>query len=158
MGLGRLGRFRGAGSLLYHPSDALRSPRAKKATNLYYEVAVRIQWRDPMGEMIQFKRPDGKTCPSYLATPKAGSSAPGSGDFFRGGEKLQRSSLSDQARQALRSSPSGHEAKSGAAMSEDGVGSGDSSVTGEREIEASAHAVAFDGGDGGRGIAGDCVH
>src|ERR1035437_5221482 len=77
MGLGRLGRFRGAGSLLYHPSDALRSPRAKKATNLYYEVAVRIQWRDPMGEMIQFKRPDGKTCPSYLATPKAGSSAPG---------------------------------------------------------------------------------
>jgi carboxymethylenebutenolidase len=30
-----------------------------------------------MGEAIQFKRPDGKTCPGYLATPKAGSSAPG---------------------------------------------------------------------------------
>jgi len=30
-----------------------------------------------MGEMIQFKRPDGKTCPGYLAPPKAGSSAPG---------------------------------------------------------------------------------
>ena len=30
-----------------------------------------------MGEMIQFKRPDGKTCPGYLASPKAGSSAPG---------------------------------------------------------------------------------
>ena len=30
-----------------------------------------------MGEMIQFKRPDGKTCPGYLATPKTGSSAPG---------------------------------------------------------------------------------
>ena len=30
-----------------------------------------------MGEMIQFKRPDGKTCPGYLALPKAGSSAPG---------------------------------------------------------------------------------
>jgi carboxymethylenebutenolidase len=30
-----------------------------------------------MGEMIHFKRPDGKTCPGYLATPKAGSSAPG---------------------------------------------------------------------------------
>ena len=30
-----------------------------------------------MGEMIQFVRPDGKTCPAYLATPKAGSSAPG---------------------------------------------------------------------------------
>jgi carboxymethylenebutenolidase len=30
-----------------------------------------------MGEMIQFKRPDGKTCPGYLATPKAGARAPG---------------------------------------------------------------------------------
>jgi len=30
-----------------------------------------------MGEMIQFKRPDGKSCPGYLATPKAGPSAPG---------------------------------------------------------------------------------
>src|SRR5712664_1498661 len=31
----------------------------------------------PMGEMIQFKRPDGKTCAGYLATPKEGSSAHG---------------------------------------------------------------------------------
>jgi carboxymethylenebutenolidase len=30
-----------------------------------------------MGEMIQFKRPDGKTCSGYLAMPKTGSSAPG---------------------------------------------------------------------------------
>ena len=30
-----------------------------------------------MGEMIQFNRPDGKTCPGYLAIPKAGSTAPG---------------------------------------------------------------------------------
>jgi len=30
-----------------------------------------------MGEMNQFKRPDGKTCPGYLATPKTGSTAPG---------------------------------------------------------------------------------
>jgi len=30
-----------------------------------------------MGEMIQFKRPDGKTCPGYLATPKTGAGAPG---------------------------------------------------------------------------------
>jgi carboxymethylenebutenolidase len=30
-----------------------------------------------MGEMVQFKRPDGKTCPGYLATPKIGSGAPG---------------------------------------------------------------------------------
>ena len=30
-----------------------------------------------MGEMMEFKRPDGKTCAGYLATPKAGASAPG---------------------------------------------------------------------------------
>ena len=68
----------------------------------------------------------------------------GSGDFFRGDEKFQRSALPDQARQALRASPSGHEAESGTAMSEDGVGRGDPAMTGEREIQSSAHAVAFD--------------
>lgn len=56
----------------------------------------------------------------------------GGGDLLRGDEKLQRPSLSDQARQALRSSPSGHEAEGGAAMSEDGVRSGDPAMTGER--------------------------
>src|SRR3989475_10701322 len=30
-----------------------------------------------MGEMVQFKRPDGKTCAGYLANPKAGAGAPG---------------------------------------------------------------------------------
>ena len=30
-----------------------------------------------MGEMVQFKRPDGKACPGYLATSKAGVGAPG---------------------------------------------------------------------------------
>jgi carboxymethylenebutenolidase len=30
-----------------------------------------------MGETIQFKRPDGKTCPGYLATPKTGSGGHG---------------------------------------------------------------------------------
>jgi carboxymethylenebutenolidase len=30
-----------------------------------------------MGEMVQFKRPDGKNCAGYLATPKAGATAPG---------------------------------------------------------------------------------
>src|SRR5437899_1034834 len=30
-----------------------------------------------MGEMVQFKRPDGKTCPGYLATPKADAGVPG---------------------------------------------------------------------------------
>ena len=32
---------------------------------------------DTMGEIIQFNRPDGKTCPGYLAEPGSGSSAPG---------------------------------------------------------------------------------
>jgi carboxymethylenebutenolidase len=30
-----------------------------------------------MGAMVQFKRPDGKTCPGYLATPEIGSNATG---------------------------------------------------------------------------------
>jgi carboxymethylenebutenolidase len=30
-----------------------------------------------MGNMIEFKRPDGKTCAAYLANPAAGASAPG---------------------------------------------------------------------------------
>lgn len=30
-----------------------------------------------MGSIVQFKRPDGKTCSGYLAEPKAGASAPG---------------------------------------------------------------------------------
>jgi carboxymethylenebutenolidase len=30
-----------------------------------------------MGDTIHFNRPDGKICPGYLATPNAGSSAPG---------------------------------------------------------------------------------
>ena len=30
-----------------------------------------------MGELIEVKRPDGKTCPAYLAEAKAGASAPG---------------------------------------------------------------------------------
>jgi carboxymethylenebutenolidase len=30
-----------------------------------------------MGEMVQFKRPDGKMCPGYLATSKRGAGAPG---------------------------------------------------------------------------------
>jgi hypothetical protein len=80
------------------------------------------------------------------------------GNLFCGDKKLQRSALPDQARQALRASPSGHEAESGAAMSEDGVGRGDPAVTGEREIKTSAHAVAFDGSDDGDGIARECVH
>jgi len=79
-------------------------------------------------------------------------------NFFCGDEEFQRSGLPDQARQALRASPSGDEAECSAAMSEDGLGCGDPAVTGEREVETSAHAVAFDGGDDAGRIAGDCVH
>ena len=43
-------------------------------------------------------------------------------------------------------------------MAEDGVGSGDPAVTGKREIESSAHAVAFNRGDYGSGITGDRMH
>ncbi len=80
------------------------------------------------------------------------------GDFFRRDKKLQRSSLPDQSRQALRPSPSRHEAEGGATMAKNSVGRGDPAVTGEREIETSAHAVAFDRGHDRRGIAGDGVH
>jgi len=82
----------------------------------------------------------------------------GGWDFFCGNEKFQSLALPDQAWQALRASPSGHKTEGGAAVSENGVGSGDPAVTGEREIKASAHTVAFDGGNDGGGIAGDCVH
>ena len=78
-------------------------------------------------------------------------------DFFGGYEKLQRPSLPNQTRQALRASPSRHQAKGSAAMSEDRIRSGNSSMTGEREIEASTHAVAFYGGDDRGGITGDCI-
>ena len=30
-----------------------------------------------MSEMMEFRRPDGKTCPGYLVTPKTGATAPG---------------------------------------------------------------------------------
>ena len=30
-----------------------------------------------MGDVLQFKRPDGNACPGYLATPQSGSGAPG---------------------------------------------------------------------------------
>ncbi len=43
-------------------------------------------------------------------------------------------------------------------MSEDGVGPCDPAVTGEREVKASAHAVAFDRGNDCGGIACDRVH
>jgi carboxymethylenebutenolidase len=40
-------------------------------------LAPHASTEDEMGEMIVFKRPDGKTCPGYLALPAAGKDAPG---------------------------------------------------------------------------------
>jgi carboxymethylenebutenolidase len=39
--------------------------------------AVKHRVEGSVGEMVQFKRVDGKTCPGYLATPNTGPSAPG---------------------------------------------------------------------------------
>ena len=41
------------------------------------KLAAKHRVEGSMGEIIQFKRPDGKACPGYLATPKTGLSAPG---------------------------------------------------------------------------------
>ncbi len=43
-------------------------------------------------------------------------------------------------------------------MTEDGVGRGNPALTGQREVQTSAHAVAFNRGDDLRGIAGNGVH
>jgi len=43
-------------------------------------------------------------------------------------------------------------------MAEGGLGRGDAMVTGESQVEASTHAVAFNGGNDGGGMAGDCAH
>lgn len=83
---------------------------------------------------------------------------PGGGDFFGRDEQLQRSSLPDQTRETLRTSPASHKAESGAAMAENGVGRGNTAMARKSKVKASAHAVAFDGGDHGRGIGGDRVH
>jgi len=83
---------------------------------------------------------------------------PRGGDFFRSDKKLQRPSLPDQARQALRPSPSRHQSESGASMSEHGVRGRDPAVTGDCKIKSSAHAVALDRSDDRSRITGDCVH
>jgi carboxymethylenebutenolidase len=41
------------------------------------QVAAVNQEESLMGTMVEFKRPDGKSCAAYLATPKAGAKAPG---------------------------------------------------------------------------------
>ena len=70
--------------------------------------------------------------------------------YFLGGQKhLQRPSLADQARQTLRPAPSRYQSKGSAAVSEDGVRTGNASLARQSEIKTSAHTVAVDGRDGG---------
>ncbi len=79
-------------------------------------------------------------------------------DFLGCDKQLERSSLSDQARQALRSAPTCDEAERCSAMAEHRVGRGNSVMASEREVESSAHAMAFNGGDYGSGKSGDGIH
>jgi len=67
--------------------------------------------------------------------------------FFGSQEHLQRTRSADQARQALRASPSGDEPEGRAAMSEDCVRPGNSVPAGKRQVETSAHAVAVNRGN-----------
>lgn len=78
--------------------------------------------------------------------------------FLGGDEQLKRSSLPDQAWQALRSSPASDEAERSAAMAKHRVGRGNSAMTGERQVESSAHAMAFDGSDDRSGKRRDGIH
>ena len=64
----------------------------------------------------------------------------------------------DESRQALGAAPSGDESECGAAMSEDGMRTGNAVTAGQSEIESSAHAVAVNGCDGGCGEVGDGLH
>lgn len=78
--------------------------------------------------------------------------------LFGGGEHFEGAGFADQARKALGAAPSGDEAESGTAMSEDGVRVGDAVTAGQCEIESAAHAVAPDGGAGWGGEVRDGIH
>ena len=72
-------------------------------------------------------------------------------DLFSGYEHFESAGLANQPGQPLRSSPSGDESERGATVAEHRAGCGNTAMTGERQIEASTHAVAGNGGvDGGR--------
>jgi len=79
-------------------------------------------------------------------------------DLFSGDQKFQRLAFANQARKALCSSPACDQAESSAAMAKNRIGSGDSSMAGEGEVESAAHAMTFDGRDDRSWIALDQVH
>jgi len=62
--------------------------------------------------------------------------------LFGGKEHLQRAPFADQPRQALRTAPARDKAECSAAMSEDGIRTGNASTARQSEIEPVAHAVA----------------
>src|ERR1044071_97375 len=71
---------------------------------------------------------------------------------------LQRSRLSNQTWQPLRSTPSGHHAKAGSAMAEYNIRSCDAKIESQCQIHASTHAVAVNcRKDGNRKLV-DCRH
>lgn len=72
--------------------------------------------------------------------------------FFGSEEHLQGAAFADEAGKPLGASPPGDEAERGAAVAEDGMRGRDAMATSKGEIEASAHAVAFNGGVGGSGM------
>lgn len=78
--------------------------------------------------------------------------------FFSREKHLQSAGPADKTRQTLGASPSGDEAEGGAAMSEDGMWTGDAVPASEGEIEASTHAIAVDGGKGWGREAGEDIH
>lgn len=82
----------------------------------------------------------------------------GAGHFFGSDEEFQCSSLPDQPREALRPTPTGHQAKRGAAMSEDRMRRSNPPMTSERQIESPTHAMSFNGRDHRRRVALDGVH
>ena len=93
-----------------------------------------------------------------MASTKPISSARAAETFSAATNSSSALPLPDQARQPLRASPTSDQSESGAAMSEDRVGRGDPAMACQSEVEASAHAMAFDGCNHGRGIRGDRLH
>ncbi len=55
--------------------------------------------------------------------------------------------FANQSRQTLRAAPSGHHAQSCAAMAKDSIRCGNAIVARQRQVHASAHAVAANGGN-----------
>ena len=79
-------------------------------------------------------------------------------DFLGRNQQLERSSLPDEPRETLGSSPTCDQAQSGAAMAKYRAGSGKSTMTGEGQIESSSHAMAVDRSNYKSRITGDGVH